>query len=123
MKKTVTTIIIVAVLIAAGSATYGLVSADHVKEPQLNEQNKIVEVDEVDVQDPSTVQTYPEKEILAEKGYADYSVNVVEDNPNKRIIVLQDENGKNRVKSIYIKKTNRLKVIEFDKGLIFNEVI
>ncbi|WP_068672766.1 hypothetical protein [Oceanobacillus sp. Castelsardo] len=55
----------------------------------------------------------------------DYSPRVVEDNNQKRIILFEDENGQVSYKSIYIKKKDRLKVIETntDDGLLYNDKI
>lgn len=46
------------------------------------------------------------------------------DNPNKRVILYQSNEGKKKYKSIFIKESNRLKLIELDKnGLLYNQVI
>lgn len=50
-------------------------------------------------------------------------IEVVEDNKYKRIAVLTDANNQPQFKSIYIKKNNRLKVIDFKDGLVFNQVL
>jgi len=45
-------------------------------------------------------------------------------NPNKRVILYQSDEGQKKYKSIFIKKTNRLKLIELDKnGMLYNQVI
>lgn len=67
----------------------------------------------------------PEYEILEDE----IDVNTLEakietDNPNKRVILYADDNGKQQYKSIFIKNENRLKIIQFnDNGQIFNGVI
>lgn len=53
----------------------------------------------------------------------DFNIEVVKDNDEKRILVLKDEDNNQQYKSIYVKKKDWLKVIDFDKGLIFNEQI
>lgn len=53
----------------------------------------------------------------------DIQLDIVEDNSNKRVILIKDEEGHKTHKSIFLKKKNRLKIIEFDKGQIFNQVI
>ncbi|WP_152655927.1 hypothetical protein [Oceanobacillus sp. CFH 90083] len=51
------------------------------------------------------------------------SVQVVEDNPHKRILFIGDENNQKKYKTIFIKDTSRLKIIDLNGGLIFNEII
>ncbi|MCM3113403.1 hypothetical protein [Lederbergia lenta] len=46
---------------------------------------------------------------------------VVEDNHNKRVILIIDDNGQSKFKSIYVKNTNRLKLIDFEGGLVFDQ--
>src|SRR5699024_563209 len=55
----------------------------------------------------------------------DLSTDVVEDNNHKRIILLEDNDGQPQYKSIYVKDSKRLKIIDVndDDGLIFNETI
>jgi len=48
---------------------------------------------------------------------------IVEDNKNKRITLLTDEHNQVQFKSIYVKSKNRLKIIEVDGGVIFNQVL
>jgi len=50
-------------------------------------------------------------------------VSVVEDNQGKRVLLIKDEQGHEKYKSIYIKRDKRLKIIEFDKGQILNKII
>lgn len=44
---------------------------------------------------------------------------MVEDNHNNRVIVLKGENGHGEYKSIFVKRTNMLKVIDLDGGQIY----
>ncbi len=73
--------------------------------------------------DHSNLQQFTEFEVLEEyiDDVEDYKVQVVENNPGKRVIMLTDNNQ--QYKSIFIKKTNRLKIIDLDKGPILNQVI
>lgn len=50
-------------------------------------------------------------------------LDIVEDNYGKRVLLVSNDKGIETHKTIYIKNKNRLKIIEFDKGQIFNEVI
>lgn len=47
------------------------------------------------------------------------NLQVVEDNASKRVITLKDQNGRVQYKSIFMKRTNMLKVIDTRGGQIF----
>ncbi|WP_330948778.1 hypothetical protein [Virgibacillus sp. MG-45] len=67
---------------------------------------------------------YPEYDNLEDRVDAyDYHGMVVEDNANKRIIVLKDEDGNSVYKSIFVKATNMHKIVDLNGGLIFEGVI
>src|SRR5699024_818403 len=51
----------------------------------------------------------------------DYEIKVAEDNQNKRVLLFVDKDGQKQYKSIFVKKKNRLKIIDLNKGQIFNE--
>lgn len=53
----------------------------------------------------------------------DYTVQTVTDNAGKRILLFVDNTGKEQYKSIFIKDTNRLKIIDLNGGQIFNGII
>lgn len=50
-------------------------------------------------------------------------IEIIEDNYGKRILLIKDAEGNKTHKSIFSKKVSKLKIIEFDGGQIFNEVI
>ncbi|AVR00317.1 hypothetical protein OBCHQ24_15325 [Oceanobacillus iheyensis] len=52
-----------------------------------------------------------------------FNSQIVGDNPHKRIILLKDDNGQPQFKSIFVKDTNRLKIINLHEGLVFNRII
>ncbi|MBU5467502.1 hypothetical protein KQI49_11795 [Virgibacillus sp. MSJ-26] len=52
-----------------------------------------------------------------------YEMDIEEDNPHKRVILYKDDHNEKDYKSIYIKDKNRLKIIEFGHGEIYDEVI
>lgn len=52
-----------------------------------------------------------------------YQIQVVEDNPHTRIIILRDDNGHEQFKSIFVKDTGRHKIVGYDKGLISNKIL
>src|SRR5699024_200977 len=51
------------------------------------------------------------------------TLDIVEDNYGKRVLLVTNDKGIETHKAIYIKNKNRLKIIEFGKGQIFNQVI
>lgn len=54
----------------------------------------------------------------------DYTFKTVTDNQNKRILLLTDQDGKEQYKTVFIKDTSRLKIIDLDgEGEIFNAVL
>lgn len=72
----------------------------------------------------SDITKLPEYSTLASKvDLANYTAHIVEDNASKRIIVLRDANGREQIKSLFIKRENRLKIVDYRGGLLFNELI
>lgn len=66
----------------------------------------------------------PEYETVAAKvDVSKYSAQIVEDNLMKRVIVLKDTNGRERYKTVFIKTLNRLKIVDYKGGMIFDKVI
>lgn len=53
----------------------------------------------------------------------DHQIDIVEDNANKRVLLIKNKNNEKTHKTIFIKNKQRLKIIEFDKGQIFNGII
>ncbi|WP_217587436.1 hypothetical protein [Lentibacillus saliphilus] len=70
------------------------------------------------------IEEMPEYEtITAHIDLTGLKAKTVEDNPSKRIIIFQNEAGADTYKTIYIKDTNRLKLIELDGGELYNGII
>ncbi|KAA0966359.1 hypothetical protein FQ087_09030 [Sporosarcina sp. ANT_H38] len=66
----------------------------------------------------------PEYKTLAAKvDVSKYSAQIVVDNLQKRVIVLKDMNGRERYKTVFVKTQNRLKIVDYKGGMIFNKVI
>ena len=80
---------------------------------------------EEDTATDSELADYPEYDTLVDEIDVDsLQAEVETDNPNKRVILYSDDSGEKVFKSIFIKKKDRLKIIDFDDdGEIFNEVI
>ncbi|UOQ92105.1 hypothetical protein MUO14_16610 [Halobacillus shinanisalinarum] len=52
-----------------------------------------------------------------------HSIQIMEDNSHKRVALFENEQGEEMYKSIFIKNTERLKIIQFDEGLLYNDII
>lgn len=67
------------------------------------------------------VYSFEEYETLAEVVHFDeLKTTVIEEDQNKRVILLENDAGYPEFKSIYMKQSERLKVIDFNEGLIFD---
>ncbi|MCR8846434.1 hypothetical protein NQ117_22365 [Paenibacillus sp. SC116] len=54
----------------------------------------------------------------------DYTIKTVTDNERERVLLLTNQEGKEQYKTIFIKNTNRFKMINMDgEGLIFNDIL
>lgn len=99
----------------------------HVEASQQETQLDIQEI-ETDHQENQTetdnTPDFTEYETLTEVVEMDsFHTEVVEDNKRKRVLLLTDDNNKPQYKSIYIKNKNRLKVIDFGGGMVFDQVL
>ncbi|MFD4929665.1 hypothetical protein ACFWMS_12115 [Peribacillus butanolivorans] len=62
-------------------------------------------------------------QIIKQIGNEDYNFNKETDNDNKRVLLI-DLKGEKQYKTIFVKNTNRLKIVKINGGgEIFNEVI
>ncbi|MBD1224349.1 hypothetical protein [Virgibacillus halodenitrificans] len=83
-----------------------------------SQEDQTVEEESVEIDD------FVEFDIVEEQtGVDEDNMKVVENNPYKRVLLITNENGQQQFKSIFVKETNRLKIIDFQNGLLFNEVI
>ncbi|GHI00369.1 hypothetical protein [Neobacillus kokaensis] len=70
------------------------------------------------------VTKFPEYETLAAKvDLTKYNPQVVEDNYNKRVILLKNHYGQPRFKSLYFKEEDRIKIIDYRGGLVYEGII
>ncbi|MGG4129870.1 hypothetical protein ABEW19_16530 [Paenibacillus illinoisensis] len=67
----------------------------------------------------------PEYDMIVQKiDSQDYTFRTVTDNENERILLLADQDGEEKYKTIFIKNTTRLKIIDIDGGgQLFNDVL
>src|SRR5690625_2852308 len=124
MKKMIA-LISMLVLLAACTSNNGENSTDNAEKEDdtvLSEDNK--EAEEIEPQSEE-IANFPEYDVLAEELNMDnLAADVKTDNPNKRVMILTDNDGEKQYKSIYIKEKQRLKIISLDEeGQIFNKVI
>ena len=82
--------------------------------------------DEEELESAEKVSDHGEYEELSAQDFfnpEDYTSHLVVDNPGKRIFVFEDD-GQQAYKTIYIKKANRLKIIDLkNDDLLMNEII
>ncbi|GKV69456.1 lipoprotein [Sporosarcina sp. NCCP-2716] len=73
----------------------------------------------------AALEGYEEYSTVRDNAPVDGLKGIVEtDNPGTRVILYEDASGVKKVKSIYVKKENRLKVISLDDdGLLYNDVL
>ena len=89
-------------------------------------EDDMASADEEELESAENVSDHEEYEELSAQDFFnpdDYTSHLVVDNPGKRIFVFEDD-GQQAYKTIYIKKTNRLKIIDLkNDGLLMNEII
>lgn len=116
-----------------------LSKADNSNDVQGNQQSVQTQVKQNDKQEVNQEDKEPVKEetshdqwsslpeydtIMQNIDLKDVIFKTLTDNEGKRILLLSDEDGREKYKSIFIKKTNRLKIIKIDgEGQIFNGVL
>lgn len=82
--------------------------------------------DQKSADDSSSLSEYEEYPYLDKEidNLDNYDPIVETDNPNKRVILYKADNNEKKYKSIFIKRQNRLKIIQLDdNGEIFNKII
>ncbi|WP_145326232.1 hypothetical protein [Paenibacillus xylanexedens] len=74
---------------------------------------------------PGEWSSLPEYDVIVRTiDSVDYTFRAVKDNENERILLLANQDGKEKYKTIYIKNTSRLKIIDVDgDGQLYNDVL
>ncbi|MGM0829059.1 MAG: hypothetical protein ACQEU4_12600 [Bacillota bacterium] len=139
MYKMIITLIVVATMLTAcnsnGADENSKVVQEKNDQPLQNEDEQ--EVQQENKQSKENVQnqttesvnheewsSFPEyKNIIEQINNKDYSFQTVTDNEGERVLLLIDKNGVEQYKTIFIKNTNRLKIIKINEGQIFNEIL
>ncbi|SRR5690625_979407 len=98
--------------------------SEHNKEPD-KEETSDEEINQKAESPNAKLASFPEYDVLVEEIDMDnLAADVKTNNPNKRVMILTDDDGEKQYKSIYIKEKQRLKIISLDEeGQIFNKVI
>lgn len=90
------------------------------------DEDDMATVPEEELENTETVSDHENYEELSAQNYfdpAEYNSRLVTDNPGTRIFIFEND-GKQAYKTIFIKKANRLKVIDLvNDKLLMNEVI
>lgn len=109
-----------ALLLSAGCAVTNAGS------PQMNNPGQVkanVEMSQVK-QREEHVQHLPEFEVIDEQVDADnFEVEIVENNQHTRVIIVTVQESHEKYKSVYVKDTNVLKIIDLNQGLVFQGMI
>lgn len=99
---------------------------DTVAEDDASDDNDSADTDDADDNESndSELAEFPEHDIVAEKiDLNKYEADLETDNDNNRVFLYKDEKDEEHYKTIFIKHDKRLKIIEFGKGEIYNEVL
>lgn len=133
MNKTLLTLVAAATILTACSSNQADPNnqADTSNNVEQNEQpaqtevvqeNNQSEKESIDHDEWSSLSEYDT--IIQYIDKKDYTFKTVTDNQNKRILLLTNQDGKEQYKTIFIKNTSRLKIIDLDgEGEIFNAVL
>lgn len=122
MRKIMITTVSIALLGSVGIGFAIQANADKTDEAELQDST----ISREEVQDGKTEEqeTYEEYAVVNDVIHIDdFNADVVEDNKRKRVIVFNDDHNSSQYKTVYIKNKNRLKIVDFNGGLLFNDVI
>lgn len=138
-KKTLTLLAALTIVTACSNdeaAKNNSEAANNTQEPMQAEEQKVTlqENEQLteDAQSPSPENadtsewaSLPEYNTIMEQiDSKDYTFETVTDNGEKRILYIIDKNGRKQYKTVFIKHTSRLKIIQINGGgQIFNEIL
>src|SRR5699024_10319090 len=120
MKKIILTIASI-LLVAVGAIDFTIkTNADNTStaEPKVKNEQHETQTEEKDTNDFHEYDALNKVVDLNE-----FTIEEVEDNQDKHVIILKNDQDMPQFKSIYVKNKDRLKVVDFDKGVIFNQVL
>ncbi|WP_431028949.1 hypothetical protein [Lysinibacillus sp. LZ02] len=129
MKKMVVALVATGLLLTACQDTdekNNEVAEENTQTLQISEEQPAQNVSNVsnDTNDEQWA-SLPEYHVVMEQiGTKDYNVETLTDNEEKRILLIRDKAGELQYKTILIKHTQRLKIIEMgEDGQIFNDIL
>ena len=120
MKKIILTI--ASILLVAGGAV-GFTMKATADNTSASEQKVKNEQHETQTEEKDTNDFHEYDALNKVVDLNEFTIEEVEDNQNKHVIILKDDQDMPQFKSIYIKNKDRLKVADFDKGVIFNQAL
>lgn len=120
MKKIILTI--ASILLVAGGAV-GFTMKATADNTSASEQKVKNEQHETQTEEKDTNDFHEYDALKKVVDLNEFTIEEVEDNQNKHVIILKDDQNMPQFKSIYVKNKDRLKVVDFDKGVIFNQAL
>jgi len=127
VKRTVLTLVAVAAILTACNRNQAEIS-HNVAENRQPAQTEVAQKSNPPAEENTNHDEWsslPEyKTIIQYIDKKDYTFKTVTDNQSKRILILANPDGKKQYKSIFIKNTNRLKIVRLDgEEQIYNAVL
>ncbi|WP_256762210.1 hypothetical protein [Cohnella sp. WQ 127256] len=126
MNKAVITLVAAAIMLTACNRNQADISSDAQNQPSL--QTEVVQESKQPAKESTfheEMSSLPEYDTIVQ--YIDkkeYTFRTVTDNESKRVLLLIDQDGKEQYKTIFIKNTSRLKIIQIDgEGQVFNDIL
>ena len=120
MKKIILTI--ASILLVAGGAV-GFTMKATADNTSASEQKVKNEQHETQTEEKDTNDFHEYDALNKVVDLNEFTIEEVEDNQSKHVIILKDDQNMPQFKSIYVKNKDRLKVVDFDKGVIFNQAL
>src|SRR5699024_4766 len=120
MKKIILTI--ASILLVAGGAV-GFTMKATADNTSASEQKVKNEQHETQTEEKDTNDFHEYDALKKVVDLNEFTIEEVEDNQNKHVIILKDDHVLPHTEMIYVKNKDRLKVVDFDKGVIFNQAL
>src|SRR5699024_5514590 len=120
MKKIILTIASI-LLVAGGAVGFTMkATADNTSASETKVKNEQHET-QTEEKDTNDLHEYDALNKVVDLN--EFTIEEVEDNQNKHVIILKDDQDMPQLKSIYVKNKDRLKVVDFDKRDSFNQAL
>src|SRR5699024_7868329 len=120
MKKIILTIASI-ILVAGGAVGFSMkATADNTTASETKVKNEQQET-QTEKKDTNDFHEYDALNKVVDLN--EFTIEQVEDNQDKYVIILKNDQDISQIKSIYVKNKDRLKVVDYDKEVIFNQVL